>query len=262
MFNNLTKTTAFFLSIFFMASCSPKIGMYDSLLDGISAKPEVLQLHRDSVRVTVQGAIPLALLHQDSKIYIYPEYLYGEGSLRLGEIIPFDGTYNKKLIDAKRDETIVFPYLPGMEKGELVIKGVVERKKEVFQAPSKTIANGLETTPLLTRYGQVLPDQPIPKIGIYMVRDFQDMNRTDSKDFYIPFDLGRSEKKDPVFPTQFSDYLIKGQPGMKIKKVVVTGLSSPESRDNNISLPKGRADFIAERLKTHRSLRGIPVETI
>lgn len=262
MFNKLTKTSIFLSTILFVGSCSPKIGMYDSLLDGIIAKPEVLQLHRDSVRVTVQGAIPLALLHQDSKIYIYPEYIYGEGSLRLGEIIPFDGTYNKRLIDAKIDETIVFPYLPGMEKGELVIKGVVERKKEIFQAPTKTIANGLETTPLLTRYGQVLPDQPIPKIGIYMIRDFQDINRTDSKDFFIPFDLGKNEKKDPVFPTQFSDYLIKGQPGMKIKKVVVTGLSSPESKDNNISLPKERADFIAERLKTHRSLRGIPVESI
>ncbi|MCL6261031.1 tetratricopeptide repeat protein [Aquiflexum sp. TKW24L] len=262
MFNNLIKSAFFFLITYIIASCSPKIGMYDGLLNGIVAKPEVLQLHRDSVRVSIQGAIPLALLNQDAKIYLYPEYVYGEGSLRLGEIIPFDGAYNKKLIDAIVDERIVFPYLPGMEKGELVIKGIVERKKGTFQAPNKVLAYGLETTPLLTRYGQVLPDQPIPTIGIYMMRDFQDMNRIVTRDFYIPFELGSSLKQDPIFPVAFRDYLIKGEPWMKINKVIVTGLSSPESRDNVLGLPKKRSDFIVEKLKTNRSLTNIPIESM
>lgn len=262
MFDNLIKSTAFFLIIYILGSCSPKTGLYDNLMDGIVAKPQILKLHRDSVRVEIQGAIPLALLNQDSKIYLYPEYIYGEGSLRLGEIIPFDGTYNKKLIDAKVDQSIVFPYLPGMEKGELILKGVVERKKGTFQAPNKVIAIGLETTPLLTRYGQVLPDQPIPDIGIYIVRDFQDMNRVENRDFYIPFELGKGQKPNPVFPVAFSDYLIKGEPGMKVNKVVVTGLSSPESNDNISGLAKKRGDFVAERLKTNRSLKNIPVESM
>ena len=262
MFDNLIKSTAFFLIIYILGSCSPKTGLYDNLMDGIVAKPQILKLHRDSVRVEIQGAIPLALLNQDSKIYLYPEYIYGEGSLRLGEIIPFDGTYNKKLIDAKVDQSIVFPYLPGMEKGELILKGVVERKKGTFQAPNKVIAIGLETTPLLTRYGQVLPDQPIPDIGIYIVRDFQDMNRVENRDFYIPFELGKGQKPNPVFPVSFSDYLIKGEPGMKVNKVVVTGLSSPESNDNISGLAKKRGDFVAERLKTNRSLKNIPVESM
>lgn len=262
MFDNLIKSTAFFLIIYILGSCSPKTGLYDNLMDGIVAKPQILKLHRDSVRVEIQGAIPLALLNQDSKIYLYPEYIYGEGSLRLGEIIPFDGAYNKKLIDAKVDQSIVFPYLPGMEKGELILKGVVERKKGTFQAPNKVIAIGLETTPLLTRYGQVLPDQPIPDIGIYIVRDFQDMNRVENRDFYIPFELGKGQKPNPVFPVAFSDYLIKGEPGMKVNKVVVTGLSSPESNDNISGLAKKRGDFVAERLKTNRSFKNIPVESM
>lgn len=262
MFNNLIKSAAFFLLIQILGSCSPKIGKYDSLMDGIVAKPEVLQLHRDSVRVTVQGSIPLSLLNQDSKIYLYPEYIYGEGSLRLGEIIAFDGAYTKNLVEAKVDESIVFPYLPGMEKGELILKGVVERKKGVFQAPNKVIANGLETTPLLTRYGQVLSDQPIPTIGIYMVKSFQEMNHTEIRDFYIPFEIGSGQKQNPVFQVAFTDYLIKGEPGMKINKVVVTGLSSPETKDNILGLAKKRSDFISERLKANRSLRNIPVESM
>ena len=262
MFNNLIKSAAFFLLVYILGSCSPKIGLYDNLMDGIVAKPEVLQLYRDSVRVSIKGAIPLALLKQDSKIYLYPEYIYGEGSLRLGEIIPFDGAYTKNLVEAKVDETIVFPFLPGMENGELILKGVVERKKGIFQAPTKVIATGLETTPLLTRYGQVLPDQPIPGIGIYILRSFLDMNQKEIRDFYIPFETGNGQKQNPVFPVAFTDYLIKGEPGKKINKVVITGLTSPESKDNVLGLAKKRSDFILERLKGNRSLGKIPIESM
>ncbi|MCS4436641.1 tetratricopeptide repeat protein [Aquiflexum gelatinilyticum] len=248
--------------IYCLGSCSPKTGLYDNLLDGIVAKPEILKLHRDSVRVTLQGAVPLKYLTKDAKIYLYPEYIYGEGSLRLGEFIPFDASYTKNLIDAKVDESIVFPYLPGMEKGQLVLKGMVERKKGTFQAPIKVIAEGLETTPLLTRYGQVLPDQPIPEIGIYILREFKDMNQIEIRDFYVPFELGKGQKPNPVFTIPFSDYLIKGEMGMKIKKVVVTGLSSPEAKDNINGLAKERGDFIAERLKSNRFLSDIPVESM
>lgn len=262
MFNNLIKSAAFFLLIHILGSCSPKTGMYDILMDGIVAKPDVLQLHRDSIRVTVQGAIPLSFLKQDSKIYLYPEYIYGEGSLRLGEIIPFDGAFTKNLVEAKVEETIVFPYLPGMEKGELIIKGVVERKKGIFQAPNKVIATGLETSPLLTRYGQVLSDQPIPSIGIYMTKIFEDRKQTEIRDFYIPFEIGNGQKQNPVFPVSFTDYVIKGEPAMKINKVVVTGLSSPEPKDNIMGLAKKRGDFITERLKMNRSLSNVPIESM
>ncbi|MCH6199410.1 tetratricopeptide repeat protein [Aquiflexum sp. LQ15W] len=262
MFNKLIKSTVFFLVLHIYGACSPKTGLYDNLMQGIIAKPEILQLHRDSVRITIQGAVPLVYLNKDSKIYLYPEYIYGEGSLRLGEIIPFDGAYTKNLIDAKVDETIVFPFLPGMEKGQLVLKGMVEREKGTFQAPNKVLADGLETTPLLTRYGQVLPDQPIPDIGMYILRDFEDMNRTETREFYIPFDLGNAQKPSPVFPVAFSDYLIKGEPGMKINKVVVTGLSSPESKDNVMGLAKKRSDFVAEKLKMSRSLSNVRVESM
>lgn len=262
MFNNLIKSAPFFLFIYCLWSCSPKTGLYDNLMDGIVAKPEILKLHRDSVRVTIQGAVPLKYLTKDAKIYLYPEYIYGEGSLRLGEFIPFDAAYTKNLIDAKVDESIVFPYLPGMEKGQLVLKGMVERKKGTFSAPIKVIAEGLETTPLLTRYGQVLPDQPIPEIGIYILREFKDMNRIEIRDFYVPFELGKGQKPNPVFTVPFSDYLIKGETGMKIKKVVVTGLSSPEAKDNINGLAKERGDFIAERLKSNRFLSDIPVESM
>ncbi|MCR9013467.1 tetratricopeptide repeat protein [Aquiflexum gelatinilyticum] len=248
--------------IYCLGSCSPKTGLYDNLMDGIVAKPEILKLHRDSVRVTIQGAVPLKYLTKDAKIYLYPEYIYGEGSLRLGEFIPFDAAYTKNLIDAKVDESIVFPYLPGMEKGQLVLKGMVDRKKGTFQAPIKVIAEGLETTPLLTRYGQVLPDQPIPEIGIYILREFRDVDRFETRDFYIPFELGKGQKSNPVFSVPFSDYLIKGETGMKIKKVVVTGLSSPEAKDNTNGLAKERGDFIAERLKSNRFLSKIPIESM
>jgi tetratricopeptide (TPR) repeat protein len=65
-----------------------------------------------------------------------------------------------------------------------------------------------------------------------------------------------------VFPVAFSDYLIKGEQGMKINKVVVTGLSSPESKDNVMGLAKKRSEFVAERLKMSRSLSNVRVESM
>jgi hypothetical protein len=44
--------------------------------------------------------------------------------------------------------------------------------------------------------------------------------------------------------------------------VVVTGLSSPESKDNILGLPMKRSEFITERLKNQRSLGNIPIESM
>lgn len=108
-------------------ACSPKLIQYENLLDRVSAKPEMLVLHRDSVRVQLQGALPLRFLNKDTKIYLYPEYRYGEGALRLGEFVPFDGEYVLSNVEVRLNESIVFPYLPGMEEGELVLKAQVIR---------------------------------------------------------------------------------------------------------------------------------------
>lgn len=261
MFKSTAKSLLFILFISLFASCSPKIGKYDSLLNGIYAKPEVLELHRDSVRFRVEGAIPLELLNKDTKITLFPEYIYGEGVLRLGEIVPFDGAFTKSLVSAKVYESYVFPYLPGMEQGTLILKGLVERKKEVYQSPNKKLAEGLETSPLLTRIGQIIPDEPIPTIGIYMEREFTGKNSMETREFFISFQPGSASLSNPVLPLPLRDFLRLGESGKKINKLIVTGLNSPDSRDAIQGLAQKRAEFIEEHLKETVRLRDLKIET-
>lgn len=160
--------------VFIFGHCSPKLNKFDQLLDGIDAKPEVLTLHRDSVRFKLEGAIPLQYLKSDIRILLYPEYSYGEGALSLSEIVAFDGMYTKVINEAKVESNFVFPYLAGMESGQLILKGIVIQKGSMRNIASKKIAEGLNTSPLLTRIGQLTPDEPIPSIGVYMKSDFSD----------------------------------------------------------------------------------------
>ncbi|WP_373495741.1 tetratricopeptide repeat protein [Aquiflexum sp.] len=261
MFKLSIKSLLFIGLITLIGSCSPKIGKYDSLLNGIYAKPEVLALHRDSVRFSIEGAIPLELLNKDTKITLFPEYIYGEGALRLGEIVPYDGAFTKSLVEAKVDERYVFPYLPGMEQGTLIMKGLVERRKGVFQSPAKTLADGLETSPLLTRIGQIIPDEPIPDIGIYLEKDFSGRNATESREFNVSFQPGSANREVPVLPLSLRDFFILGESGKKINKVIVTGLKSPDSRDNIQGLAQKRAELVTDQLKESRGLRGVKIET-
>lgn len=261
MFKLSIKTLLFLSFITFIGSCSPKIGKYDILLNGITAKPEVLELHRDSVRFRIEGAIPLELLGKDTKITLFPEYIYGEGSLRLGEIVPYDGAFTKSLVAAKVDEKYVFPYLPGMDQGTLIMKGLVEKRKDLYQSPTKILAEGLETSPLLTRIGQIIPDEPIPSIGVYLEKEFSERNAFETREFYVTFQSGKADKENPVLPLSLRDFLTLGQSGKKIDKVIVTGLISPDSKDNVQGLAQKRAEFIEEQLKGNRNLNGVKLET-
>ena len=260
MFKNYWKISTLAFSILVLVACSPKSYQYEKLMDAIAVKPSVLELHRDSIRFSIQGAIPLEYLSKDSKISLFPEYSYGEGALRFESVVPFDAAYEKVVTAAKVDRTYIFPYLPGMESGELILKGVVEKKNNLYQAPSKTVAIGLDTTPRLVRYGQVIPDEPIPFIGRYIERNFQNGPTREERVFYVGFDLGSATKSGSAIPVAIRDFVLQVEPGKKISRVIVTGIQSPEAKDEVAGLAKKRADFVAERLKSYRSLRGVPFE--
>jgi tetratricopeptide (TPR) repeat protein len=261
MFKKSVYILPFSLVFVLVLACSPKTYQFEKLMDGISAKPGVLELHRDSIRFSIQGAIPLEYLSKDTKISLYPEYVYGEGALRFDEIVPFDGAYEKVVTAARVDKTYVVPFISGMESGQLILKGVVERKQSPVQVPSKMLAIGLETTPRLVRYGLVFPDEPIPFIGKYMEREFFEGAGPEEKVFFIRFDQGSAQKQDNPIPLQMRDYILQVEPGKRIAKVVVTGLQSPESKDDIGGLAKMRADFVSERLKNNRSLKNLTFET-
>ncbi|MFD2201801.1 tetratricopeptide repeat protein [Shivajiella indica] len=251
--------TLIYIGVFY--ACSPKINQFEKLLDGVYAKPEVLTLHRDSVRVSIQGALPLAYLTKETKIHFFPEYQYGEGALRLGKLTPFDGEYVLNTVQVRLDETIVFPYLQGMEEGRLVIKAQVEREGKSYSVPEKTVAKGLNTVPLLARLGQITPDEPIPDLGIYMTADFSGINTTESREFAVPFVLGKDQPVSKSLPASLNTLIVRGEQGMAIRKVRVTGLVSPENQDlADPNLASKRSDAMKTILETFPNLKPIGIE--
>lgn len=256
---NLTFFCLFsLLAIFY--SCTPGQNPYENLLDGVSAKPQVLQMHRDSVKVDIQGLLPIKYLSKDTKILFYPEYRYGEGSLRLGEFVPFDGEYSVAHTETRINRTVVFPYLPGMEKGELVLKTQIINKGKSFKAPEKVLANGLNTAPLLTRLGQVTPDEPIPEIGIYMSADFSGINTQEERNFTLPFVLGTSNPTSNALPASLRDLLVRGEQGMAIKEVKIVGLHSAENQElADPNLARKRSERAKAVLGQQNQLKFVPI---
>ncbi|GHB34236.1 tetratricopeptide repeat protein [Mongoliitalea lutea] len=249
-----------FFSALYLSSCSPRIQSIDGLLDGVKVSPEVLTLHRDSLRFTISGAIPIKFLNKDARILLYPEYVYGDNALRLGEIIPFDGVFNQTFTEAQFSNNYLIPFLPGMEKGELQVKPVYQLKNKLFTGTPKVIGVGVNTAPLLTRMGQVRSDQPIPEIGVYLTTDFSGINSTENRSYEVEFLLGRDRLSTNQLPTALQNLLQRGERGKTLKSIRIIGLHSPEvedTRDHNLA--EKRAQSL--RLRVENLGRNYPIET-
>ncbi|SIS68829.1 tetratricopeptide repeat protein [Belliella pelovolcani] len=261
MFRFIRNIFSLLFATFLFWNCTPKLSKFDNLLEGMTAKPEALTMHRDSVRFKLDGAIPLQYLRSDVKILLYPEYSYGEGALRLAEIVAFDGAYTKVINQAKVEADFVFPYLPGMESGELLLKGLVIQNGKTRNIAAKKIADGLYTTPLLARTGQVTPDEPIPPIGVYMKTDFSELQREVSKDYTVSFPLASNALRENTLTTT------DGKPipsfiesGTVLKKITVTGIHSFESQEiNSTELAQRRAEVVRQKIRSMLNNPNIPV---
>lgn len=244
-------------------SCSPKIGKYNTVLRGVSVKPEILSLHQDSVSFIMEGAIPLEFLKKDRKIILYPEYVYGEGALRLGELVAFDGTFNRVNLEAKVEGRYVFPYLEGMDSGKLVLKGIVQEKSKTSSIPEKELATGLVTTALLARIGQITPDEPIPNIGVYMQTDFSDRERVETKEYWVPFALGNAKLSEKGIQNSAGKGIVTLEiPGKVISQILVTGLATAEPQElRDRYLAENRAKAVQATLRSMLVNKNTPLST-
>ncbi len=252
MFRFLRIILPIFLLAVLFWDCSPKLSKFDNLLEGISAKPQSLTMHRDSVRFKLEGAIPLQYLRSDVKILLYPEYSYGEGALRLAEITAFDGAFTKVVNEAKVSADFVFPYLPGMDSGELMLKGLVMQIGKARNITSKKVADGIYTTPLLARIGQITPDEPIPPIGVYMKTDFSELQKEVTKEIGVDFPLGSNLlRNNNLTGSDGKPILTFIESGKVLKRITVTGIHSFESQElNDAELAQRRAEIVRQKVRS------------
>ncbi|MDV7400782.1 hypothetical protein RZS08_55715, partial [Arthrospira platensis SPKY1] len=107
----------------------------------------------------------------------------------------------------------------GMERGELYIKAQIERDEKTFSAPEKAVAKGVNTAPLLARIGQITPDEPIPELGIFMTADFSGINTMETREFFVPFILGKDQLLSKNLPSSLNNLIELGEPGKAIRRV-------------------------------------------
>lgn len=231
MFRKLPIFFLYLLLFTIFLGCSPRMNQYENLLDQVIAQPQYLMLHRDSIRVRIAGSIPMQYLNSESKVYFYPEYQYGTGVLRLGSFVYFDDQASKNLTRLPIDQSIIFPYLDGMEVGTLVIHAIVEKNGVSYPVPEKIIAFGLNNAPMLARMGQIIPNEPISPIGLYMTSASTGINALDTREFMVSFKLGMNQMEVKNLPLGLMNLLQKGERGKSLKKVKVIGLVSPENQE-------------------------------
>lgn len=156
--NKLIKSGLLLLLPFFallISSCGIKKMIKNAGNISYEVKPNPLELHGDSITITVSGDFPPKYFHKKATLDVNPVIKYdgGEKALRsitlrgdkvegAGEGISFDQGGKFTITDKVL-------YSPGMEKAELVLRAQAQYKSKTTDLPEMVIAKGTIVTPLL-----------------------------------------------------------------------------------------------------------------
>jgi tetratricopeptide (TPR) repeat protein len=145
------------VSILTMNSCGIKKMIKNAGTISYEAKPNPLELHGDTVKVTVTGNFPAKYFHKKATLVLTPVVKYdgGEKTLKTitlrgdkvegaGEGISYDQGGKFSLSDK-------FLFVNGMEKAELVLRAQAQYKSKTTDLPEISIAKGTIVTPLLLK---------------------------------------------------------------------------------------------------------------
>jgi tetratricopeptide (TPR) repeat protein len=145
------------VSILTMNSCGIKKMIKNAGTISYEAKPNPLELHGDTVKVTVTGNFPAKYFHKKATLVLTPVVKYdgGEKTLKTitlrgdkvegaGDGISYDKGGNFSLSDK-------FLFVNGMEKAELVLRAQAQYKSKTTDLPEISIAKGTIVTPLLLK---------------------------------------------------------------------------------------------------------------
>jgi len=226
--------------------------------------PNPLEMHGDSVVVTVKGTIPEKVFQKKDAITVTPSIKWNGGEKAL-KPISFQGTKVKEgtatKVDKKTGHSFTYTdkvaFQPEMKVSELTGKAVITKKKKTKEYDIPKLADGVTTTPLLV----MADDRTISG------KDAMPKTQPMSYDCDIHFVISKSDVR--ASETKMDD--VKGAwkfindaktPDVKDKKGVVTtagkknydingiGISAYASPDGeqklNANLAQDRADETAE----------------
>ena len=245
--NKFTKAGLLFMipvTMLSVASCGIKKMIKDAGKISYEAKPNPLELHGDSVKVTVTGNFPAKYFHKKATFIVTPVVKYAGGEKELKSITlrgdKVDGggqniTYTE---GGKFTVSDQFLYVKGMEKAEIVLRSTAQYKSKSTSLPELSIAKGTIVTPLLLKkdYQAVLATDKFDKnptvtqkANIYYLVDSWEVRNVELK----------SDESDNM--NRFIDRAAKN--GSEFVKMDIYGYASPEGElARNSKLSENRAD--------------------
>ncbi len=209
-----------------------------------TVKPNPMELHGDSVKVTVDGQFPPKYFHKKASVTVTPVVKY-----KGGEKVLRDLTLSGEKLDGG-DQRIVFSeggkftisdrflFASGMENVELVLRAKAAFKKKTTDLPEVKIADGTITTPLLLQ----------KDYKVISAEDIFDKNPTVTQKQNLYFLVDSWEVRNVELQSdetmnmnRFIDKAAKD--GSEFTQLNVYGFASPEGElDRNAKLSANRAE--------------------
>ncbi len=214
-------------------SCSSRSLTQGDAMSEITVDKQPLRMHNDSVRFKLRATIPAGTITEERFYLILPEFQYGEGALPLEEIKITHEDLSAPGQTAQVIRTLSFPYLEGMDRGELQVKGLLQESTSgnSVSTPNISLAKGIVSTPELTRVGQFAVGENIPDVGAYMSYEEDFLNlaaRELSYYFAKNSSYAQGSSKNARLEDELNQIIAKGQ---KIQQVSISGMCSPDEED-------------------------------
>ncbi len=144
-------------TLFGAAACSSSSKMAEQAENVIvKCNPEVLEVVAGKVNATVTVTYPKGYFNSKAILKVTPVIVY-QGGEAAGDVIVYQGEKvkdNYKVVSsdgATVTEKISIPYVKGMEKSYLELRGVASIKSKSVNLPSKKVADGANTTYMLVK---------------------------------------------------------------------------------------------------------------
>ncbi len=209
-----------------------------------TVSPNPMELHGDSVKVSVNGNFPPKYFHKKASVTVTPVVKYKGGEKVLRDLTlsgeKLDGGDQRIIFSegGKFSITDRFLFVNGMENAELILRAKATFKKKTTDFPEVKIADGTIVTPLLLQ----------KDYKVISAEDIFDKNPTVTQKQNLYFLVDSWEVRNVELQSdetmnmyRFIDKAAKD--GSEFTKLNVYGFASPEGElDRNAKLSANRAD--------------------
>lgn len=206
----------------------------------LTVTPSPLEVHADTVKFEMSANLPAKMLKPGKVYEISTYYTYGTQERQLKTIQFREADYpNAATEQPKVTETIMFPYVDGMQRGNLMVQGKAINPKNgnFLETERLGIADGVITTSKLV--------QP-SYMASYAPHGYNDQEELIPTNVEFYFDQGRSvfktSEKNSDRGERFAAFIAAKN---VTRTVTITGTHSPEGKETiNSELSQERADAI------------------